>query len=467
MSVSAPCSLPTRGNDLDYRPTSIRGVTGGLDLTYGYDAVGNLVDIDSGSSPPMEYRYDALGRLTEALDGPAQAVLDKYEYDKTGNRISYTDSFGTKAYAYPANSHRLDSVAGENRAYDAVGNTLSIGASREFEYNDAGRMSRVRNGGVLAMEYGYNGRGEQVRKHLGAASTYTLYDDSGRWLGDYVTSGAVSQQTVWMDDMPVGVLDVGQLYYIQPDHLGTPRTVLDHVRDVAVWAWQSKSEVFGNTPPDQDADGDGVAFAFDMRFPGQRYDAATGMNYNYFRDYDPGKGGYLQSDPIGLRGGVNTYLYSNAQPLTSWDFFGLTPYLSDGPVTASGVMGWVSCSKGSLRPEVNENTIRRFYPKCSAIIGECTLVHENSHIEYAKKNAPGICKERFWEPAYWRVRHLSDTDSRATELYAHAAQLRCLAEKLRQVNGCDDDCRESILRAIRDKSQSVINILYGQYGIRQ
>ena len=196
----------------------------------------------------MEYRYDALGRLTEALDGPAQAVLDKYEYDKTGNRTSYTDAFGTKAYAYPANSHRLDSVAGENRAYDAVGNTLSIGASREFEYNDAGRMSLVRNGGVVAMEYEYNGRGEQVRRHLGASETQALYDEAGHWLGSYGTSGMASQQAIWMDDMPVGVLDGGYIYYVQPDHLGTPRAVVDPIRDTAVWQWDLKSDVFGLTP---------------------------------------------------------------------------------------------------------------------------------------------------------------------------------------------------------------------------
>jgi hypothetical protein len=38
---------------------------------------------------------------------------------------------------------------------------------------------RVRNGGVVAMEYAYNGWGEQVRKHLGAAETQALYDEAG------------------------------------------------------------------------------------------------------------------------------------------------------------------------------------------------------------------------------------------------------------------------------------------------
>jgi RHS repeat-associated protein len=318
-----------RNVDLDYRPTSIQGGAGGLDLTYGYDEVGNLTSLASGSPPPMEYGYDALGRLTETRDAPTQAIIDQYAYDKTGNRTSYTDSLGTKAYAYPSTSHRLSSVAGENRTYDAVGNTLSIGAARAFDYNDAGRMSQVRNGGVVAMEYAYNGRGEQVRKHLGATETQALYDEAGHWLGDYGTSGVVSQQAIWMDDMPVGVLDGGQLYYIQPDHLGTPRTVIDPTRNVAVWRWDSKGEAFGNTSPEQDVDGDSATFVLDMRFPGQRYDGVSGISYNYFRDYDPNVGRYMQSDPIGLHGGPSAYGYAEQSPFNLIDPFGLKASSAD------------------------------------------------------------------------------------------------------------------------------------------
>lgn len=312
-----------RDVDLDYRPTSIQGGPGGLDLTYGYDAVGNLTSLASGSPPPLEYGYDALGRLTESRDGPTQAIIDQYTYDKTGNRTSYTDSLGTKTYAYPSTSHRLSSVAGENRTYDAVGNTVSIGTAREFDYNDAGRMSQVRNGGVVAMEYAYNGRGEQVRRHLGASETQALYDDVGHWLGNYGTSGVALQQAIWMDDMPVGVVDGGELYYAEPDHMGTPRAVIDPTRDVAVWSWDLKGEVFGSTSPEQDPDDDGTSFALDMRFPGQRFDSASGLNYNYRRDYEAAHGRFLQSDPIGLNGGVSTFAYVYGAPLTFYDPSGL------------------------------------------------------------------------------------------------------------------------------------------------
>jgi len=62
---------------------------------------------------------------------------------------------------------------------------------------------------------------------------------------------------------------------------------------------------------------------YNLRLPGQYYDQETGLFYNGRRDYDPQVGRYIESDPIGLRGGNNTYLYGLANPLTNTNASGL------------------------------------------------------------------------------------------------------------------------------------------------
>jgi RHS repeat-associated protein len=62
-----------------------------------------------------------------------------------------------------------------------------------------------------------------------------------------------------------------------------------------------------------------------LRFPGQYYDAETGLNQNYFRDYDPAVGRYVESDPGGLAGGINTYAYASSDPILVIDPSGLAP----------------------------------------------------------------------------------------------------------------------------------------------
>jgi RHS repeat-associated protein len=76
-----------------------------------------------------------------------------------------------------------------------------------------------------------------------------------------------------------------------------------------------------------------------LRFPGQQYDAATGVHYNYFRDYEPGTGRYVQSDPIGLRGGISTYGYALGNPLMYSDPSGLVSVCRAVSTTAGAIVG--------------------------------------------------------------------------------------------------------------------------------
>jgi RHS repeat-associated protein len=328
--------LMKRSLNQNYQPGFVEVVgAGGLSLGYEFDQVGNLKRLrgaDQADPPHRFFGYDGLNRLTENRDGVSNALLEGYAYDKTGNRTSATVGATTTPYNYPAVSHRLDSVGATARSYDNVGNTTQIGGTaKEFVYNDLNRMSQYRESGVAKMNYVYNGRGEQVRRHLGSSDAYSVYDEAGRWIGDYAGSGAPLQQVVWFGDLPVAVLDgastAQKLYYVEADMLGTPRVVVDPVRGAtgtAVWNWDLAGEAFGNTAPNQDPDGDAAQFVFNMRFPGQRYDAASGLNYNYFRDYDAVTGRYVESDPIGLAGGGSTFGYAEDSPFISMDSNGLT-----------------------------------------------------------------------------------------------------------------------------------------------
>jgi RHS repeat-associated protein len=113
---------------------------------------------------------------------------------------------------------------------------------------------------------------------------------------------------------------VSEHNYDHADHLNTPRLVANQSGQT-VWRWDQQ-EPFGNNPADENPSGLG-AFDLPLRLPGQYFDKETGLHYNYYRDFDPSLGIYKQSDPIGLKGGLNTYVYGYANPLALIDPKGL------------------------------------------------------------------------------------------------------------------------------------------------
>jgi len=102
------------------------------------------------------------------------------------------------------------------------------------------------------------------------------------------------------------------IYYIHTDHLGTPRVITNQPAQV-LWRWD-QTDPFGANAANENPSGLGT-FTCNLRLPGQYFDKETNLHYNYFRDYDPAIGRYVQSDPIGLAGGINGYLYALANPL--------------------------------------------------------------------------------------------------------------------------------------------------------
>jgi RHS repeat-associated protein len=289
----------------------------------------------TGSTAPVQdqqFAYDNASRLTQATTSQATWA---YTYDANGNRTSVAVNNGTpNTYTVDPASNRLMELATPaiTLTHDAMGNIVSDG-TYTMGYDLRGRLTTAAQGGNTTT-YAYDNAGQRVRKAKNAGTGSTVifvYDLSGQLLGEYDSAGVAIREYVWLGNMPIAMFtpDPAQgananmaaplVYYIHADHLNTPRVLVDKTNTMR-WRWMS--EPFGTTAPDTSPAGQ-AALTFNLRFPGQFYDAESGMMHNYQRDYIPGIGRYAQSDPIGLKGGINTYSYTAANPIANVDPDGL------------------------------------------------------------------------------------------------------------------------------------------------
>lgn len=223
-----------------------------------------------------------------------------------------------------------------------------------------------------------------------AAGSYAVTANAIDNLGLAATS-AVSTVTI-----AAAVADTAKVYFIHSDQINTAREITN-VAGVKVWT--ADAEPFGANLPNENPAGQGN-FTYNPRFPGQYYDRETGLHYNYFRDYDPQTGRYIESDPIGLAGGMNTYTYVLSQPTRYVDKNGLdigdcpggmvAQNRPNGPVCVSDPSAQdkaecvtAECAAGIL-PNNNERLLTP-EQKCEIV---CDLVVA-SPCKYGAVSAPG------------------------------------------------------------------------------
>jgi RHS repeat-associated protein len=261
-----------------------------------------------------------------------------------GNRTSQTQSSTTKTHTYASTSNRQTGFDGEAIGYDESGNRISdIDGARTYVYNAAGRLVEVKTGASTLATYAYNALGQRVQKDDQVQETEFVYDLEGNLIGEY-DDGTPIREYVYLNGVPVLRIEGATKFYLHPDHLGTPRSATDSAKDI-VWTWGG--EAFGSNLPDEDPDNDATDTTVNLRFPGQYFDAETGHHYNYFRDYEPLMGRYVQSDPSGLNGGMNTYAYAQQDPVGAFDPRGLwvwvlapaAPAVGEAVATALGIVG--------------------------------------------------------------------------------------------------------------------------------
>ncbi len=159
-----------------------------------------------------------------------------------------------------------------------------------------------------------------------------------------------------------------ETYYFHNDHLGTPQVLTDSGQNIV---WQGEYQPFGEVTEAVNT------VEQNLRFPGQYFDRESGLHYNYFRDYDPGIGRYVESDPIGLRGGLNSFVYANSNPLTNVDPNGLAYYPEWSPFN-----GDISLASGaSLEAWIVDLPGDIVQSECGAI-----PIPKNADIDFFKVN---------------------------------------------------------------------------------
>jgi RHS repeat-associated protein len=288
--------------------------------TYTYDANSNLISINvtNDVSKDKTFTYDVLNRLITA-NGSYGTI--SYTYDDVGDRITKVTNDDTETYTYFAGTNRLQEVTGPvNFSYDANGNTIGIG-NKVLTYNHNNRLVRVEENSTILGEYVYNGLGQRVIKTVNGVTTIFLYDFDGNLIAESQADGIITYEYLYMGKSRLARVDAGsgEIYYFHNDHLGTPELMTDESGSAV---WEAKVKPFGDANVKSTS-----TVNNNFRLPGQIFDEETGFHYNYFRDYHPGIGRFIEADPIGMKGGINLYVYCANDPVNSMD--------SDGQVAAA------------------------------------------------------------------------------------------------------------------------------------
>lgn len=344
-----------------FGPVASLKLGSGQTVTYTYDLTGAVTDVAGGpfalhlkrdamgtitaignaagvATPTETYSYDPLYRLT-GVKAPAGTAIEAYTYNNTGDRLAKAaPGILTGTYNYATGTHHLTGVGTTSRVVDARGNTTSdvlASGTYGYGYNQRNRLTVVQKDGATVGTYVLNALGQRIQKTASGVATAFDYTEDSQLIGE--ASGTATRDYIWLGGIPVALVDgngtASTLSYVISDGLGTPRAVIDSA-GATKWQWAYASNPFGENAP---ASPNG--YVLNLRYPGQYFDAESGLSYNLNRDYEAASGRYLQSDPEGIDSGASTYAYVGSSPLGRTDPDGRQVVGATGAIPAPWVMG--------------------------------------------------------------------------------------------------------------------------------
>ena len=374
--------------------------TGQVPDTWAYDATGNATYEanatlwagygSSGTTTSPIYSTSSVGSTSRALvytfDGknrPAKVAIAAanasqattaagantvfYRFNALGQRVL---KVGAGTFAYPTTipfSGTLSNPPTQAQLQSLNTQNTVFYANSRFVYDEQGRLlgEYSKDGKLIQETVWFDDLPVAILKPKGASITNPLSGTGNIATNNQDANNTGANGNASPPAAPTSRVNV-EIFYSHPDHLGTPRVVTASAPiaattatgitsaqtiNKAVWRWDSDpfaSNATATSAPNENPNTlnqvVGTAtlpyfFKFNGRFPGNTNDQETGKDQNYFRERDPNIGRYLQSDPIGLRGGISTYGYVRQNPVVSTDPYGLATYMCTAPLHALGGSG--------------------------------------------------------------------------------------------------------------------------------
>ncbi|MFC6671373.1 RHS repeat-associated core domain-containing protein [Marinobacterium aestuariivivens] len=305
----------TNTYDLAGRVKSIIHATSSSDLVsfdYLYNALGNITQI-IGYTDTRSFDYDPIQQLTSAGTNAAPAF---YNYDGVGNR---TSSHLSNSYSHNA-ANQLISDNNFTYIYDANGNLLTktdqtTGKLINYSYDAQNQLIAISFPDGSNVNYRYDALNRRIAKVFNNSSSVFVYDGLNivfEFSSDQALRAGYSYGTSL--DQPLVMNRDGNQYYYHTDHQGSiaaltnnSTTATNTYNYKAFGSYTNTSEIIDNP----------------FTYTGRIQDPESNLYYYRARYYDPSIGRFIQSDPIGIRGGLNTYTYVFNNPLNYVDPFGL------------------------------------------------------------------------------------------------------------------------------------------------